>query len=491
MNTAEETKTLAPWTEAVPAGWRVTRLDAVADVLFSNVDKHTMDGEEPVRLCNYVDVYKNDRITSGIDFMEASAEEREIKKFQIRRGDVLATKDSEEADDIAISSLVAEDLPGVLCGYHLAMIRPRFLSVSGPFLAWLHASKFFRAQYEAKAVGVTRFGLSQYAFRAARIPLPPLPEQQRIAAYLDASCAAIDAAVVAKRRQLETLDALRKSTIKRAVTMGLNPLVKTQRTDVEWIPEMPQHWRLVRVKDVMEFFNTVRVPLSAAERGVMTEKTYDYYGASGVIDKVEAYLFDGTYILIAEDGANLLTRSKPLAFLATGKFWVNNHAHILKPRWGGDDTFFVTLLESQDFSLFVTGAAQPKLTIENLGRFKLAVPQVAEQKEIAAFIREKNAEFLPLFAQIERQIATLTAYRKSLIHECVTGQRRITEADVLRSQLSAKTGLLNREPYEKNVRLKIAGGDDRTCSANFGKAPKGGGQVDPLLALKSATRRGN
>ena len=265
-----------------------------------------------------------------------------------------------------------------------------------------------------------------------RIPLPPLPEQQRIAAYLDASCAAIDAAVAAKRRQLETLDALRKSTIKRAVTLGLDPLVQTQHTDVEWIPEMPKHWRLTRVKDVMEFFNTVRVPLSAAERGLMTAKTYDYYGASGVIDKVEAYHFDGTYILIAEDGANLLTRSKPLAFLATGKFWVNNHAHILKPRWDGDNTFFVTMLESQDFSLFVTGAAQPKLTMENLGRFKLAVPKLAEQRQIAAFIREQDAEFRPLFAQIERQIETLVAYRKSLIHECVTGQRRITETDINR-----------------------------------------------------------
>jgi type I restriction enzyme S subunit len=302
----------------------------------------------------------------------------------------------------------------------------------------VHASKQFRAQYEAKAVGVTRFGLSQYVFRAARIPLPPLPEQQRIAAYLDASCAAIDAAVAAKRRQLDILDALRKSTIKRAVTMGLNPSVKKQSTEVEWIPEMPQHWRLVRLKDVMEFFNTVRVPLSAAERGVMSEKTYDYYGASGVIDKVEAYLFDGTYILLAEDGANLLTRSKPLAFLAKGQFWVNNHAHILKPRWGGDDTFFVNLLESHDFSLFVTGAAQPKLTMENLGRFTLAVPRVSEQKEIAAFILQKNAEFRRLFSQIERQIETLLAYRKSLIHECVTGQRRIAEADVERATTQGK-----------------------------------------------------
>jgi len=429
----EDNKQLAPWTESLPIGWDVTRLDAVTDVLFSNVDKHTNDGEIPVRLCNYIDVYKNERITGALDFMEASADKREMKKFQIQRGDVLATKDSEEADDIAIPSLVVEDLPGVLCGYHLAMIRPRSASVCGTYLAWLLGSKPFRAQFEAKAVGVTRFGLSQYAFRAARIPLPPLLEQQRIAAYLDVSCEAIDAAVAAKRRQLETLNALRRSMIKRTVTMGSNPAVKTQRTDVDWIPEMPQHWRLVRVKDVMEFFNTVRVPLSAAERGVMTEKTYDYYGASGVIDKVQSYLFNGTYILIAEDGANLLTRSKPLAFLATGKFWVNNHAHILKPRWGGDDTFFVNLLESQDFSLFVTGAAQPKLTMENLGHFKLAVPKATEQKEIAAFIRQKDAEFQPLFAQIERQITTLTSYRKSLIHECVTGQRRITETDLQRA----------------------------------------------------------
>ncbi len=312
---------------------------------------------------------------------------------------------------------------------HVCIIRPA-AKLNYKFLTYCLSAPWGQDQIFSSFTGASRQGLGQRDLGEIQVPFPPLPEQQRIAAYLDASCAAIDSAVAAKRRQLETLDELRKSTIKRAVTMGLNPSGKTQRTDIEWIPAMPQHWRVVRIKDVMEFFNTVRVPLSAAERGVMTEKAYDYYGASDVIDKVEAYLFDGTYILIAEDGANLLTRSKALAFLATGTFWVNNHAHILKPRSGGDDTFFVTLLESQDFSLFITGAAQPKLTMENLGRFKLAMPQVAEQKQIAAFIREKETEFRPLFAQIERQIATLTAYRKSLIHECVTGQRRVTEADL-------------------------------------------------------------
>lgn len=201
MTTTTEINLLAPWASQLPSDWDRRRLDAVADVFFSSVDKHTLDDEMPVRLCNYVDVYKNDRITGAINFMVASTEMREIAKFQIRRGDVLATKDSETPGDIAIPAFVAEELPGVLCGYHLALIRPRSKQVSGAFLYWLHASKSLRAQYEAKAVGVTRWGLSQHAFRELMIPLPPLREQERIAAYLDASCAAIDAAVAAKRRQ--------------------------------------------------------------------------------------------------------------------------------------------------------------------------------------------------------------------------------------------------------------------------------------------------
>ena len=211
-----------------------------------------------------------------------------------------------------------------------------------------------------------------------------------------------------------------------------------RQTDVSWIPEVPAHWRVARAKDVLEFFNTVRVPLSAAERGMMTEKTFDYYGASGVIDAVESYLFDGAYILVAEDGANLLTRSKPLAFMATGKFWVNNHAHILKPRWHGDDEFFVNLLESQDYSLFVTGAAQPKLTMDNLGRYMLPIPPKREQQAIAVFIREKKAALRPVLAGLQKQIDSLVEYRKSLIHECVTGQHRITEADLNRVKAHAQ-----------------------------------------------------
>jgi type I restriction enzyme S subunit len=396
----------------LPGGWTFDRFKDVAMLRNERTDKAS-EVEDYLELEDLES--GTGRILNRRNTMEVVSDVTQFKK-----GDVLFGKLRPYLEKVYVAEFDGK------CTGEILAFKP--VRIESRFLFYCIASSWFIERCNMLAYG-TKMPRVNWPTQLAQfnLPLPPLPEQQRIADYLDASCAAIDAAVAAKRSQLETLDALRKSTIKRAVMMGLNPSVNTQPTDVEWIPEMPQHWRLVRVKDVMEFFNTVRVPLSAADRGVMSEKTYDYYGASGVIDKVEAYLFDGTYILIAEDGANLLTRSKPLAFLATGKFWVNNHAHILKPRLGGDNTFFVTLLESQDFSLFVTGAAQPKLTMENLGRFKLAVPLIAEQKEIAAFIREKDAEFRPLFAQIERQIETLVAYRKSLIHECVTGQRRVTE----------------------------------------------------------------
>ena len=443
MNTAEETKTLAPWTEAVPAGWRVTRLDAVADVLFSNVDKHTMDGEEPVRLCNYVDVYKNDRITSGIDFMEASADKREIKKFQIRRGDVLATKDSEEADDIAISSLVTEDLPGVLCGYHLAMIRPRFPSVSGPFLAWLHASKYFRAQYEAKAVGVTRFGLSQYSFRAVRIPLPPLPEQQRIAAYLDASCAAIDAAVAAKRTQLETLDAVRNSLIESAVTKGIQPGVRCRRINEDWIGEIPVHWGACRIKRVVSQVDYGISERSESEGKFPVLKMGNIQSGEIVFSKIEFVeeVFDG---LLLEKGDLLYNRTnspdqvgKAAVFRGSKADGITFASYLVRLRTNhrADPYFLNYLLNSNGFLAFARKLAIPSVQQSNLNstrycRMLIPRPPIEEQREIAVFLDTKLAEVKRIVAGIESQIATLTAYRKSLIHECVTGQRRITEADL-------------------------------------------------------------
>ena len=128
------------WLGDVPEHWEIRRLRTVAEMRVSNVDKHMRDEEIPVRLCNYVDVYKNDRITNAIPFMKVTASQDEIERFRLQPDDVLITKDSEAWDDIGVPALVTETADDLLSGYHLALLRP-FSEIFGPYLARVLQSK--------------------------------------------------------------------------------------------------------------------------------------------------------------------------------------------------------------------------------------------------------------------------------------------------------------------------------------------------------------
>ena len=171
------------WLGKIPAHWYVRRLKTIANVQLSNVDKKSVEGQELVRLCNYVDVYYNDRITPELEFMAATATPEQLRRFSLRAGDVLITKDSESWTDIAVAAVVATDLPDVLCGYHLALVRPAF-DCDGAFLARAFSAVGPRDQFEVAANGITRFGLGGDAIRTGLFATPPAQEQRAIAASL-------------------------------------------------------------------------------------------------------------------------------------------------------------------------------------------------------------------------------------------------------------------------------------------------------------------
>jgi type I restriction enzyme, S subunit len=206
------------WLGQVPAHWEVKKLKHISFVNFSNVDKHAIDGEHPVKLCNYTDVYYNDFITSELEFMNATATDNEIIKFTLRRGDVILTKDSESWDDIAIPASVINDMEGVLCGYHLAQVRPHREFCANNFLFWAFCTKEVNDQYKVSATGVTRYGLGKYALENSYIPLPPHPEQHAIADFLGRKTRQIDAQVEKKQLQVEQLQEYRTALISAAVT---------------------------------------------------------------------------------------------------------------------------------------------------------------------------------------------------------------------------------------------------------------------------------
>ena len=164
--------------------WEDLYLHDVAKIIVSPVDKKIVDGEIPVELCNYTDVYYNTRITNSIEFMKATAKKSEIDKYTLQVNDVIITKDSETPGDIAVPALVSEDLGGTVCGYHLAIVRPNSQLVEGAYLNYLFSMQKTRYYFFTLATGATRFGLSIGGINKAHFTLPPLEEQQRIAAVL-------------------------------------------------------------------------------------------------------------------------------------------------------------------------------------------------------------------------------------------------------------------------------------------------------------------
>ena len=206
------------WLGDVPVHWEVRRLQHVADMKVSNVDKHIKEGELSVRLCNYVDVYKNHRITEDIAFMHATATEEEVQKFRLEPGDVLITKDSETWNDIGVPALAEFSANDLICGYHLALLRPLKELLDGAYLFRTLQSPAIAHQFHVSANGITRYGLSQYGIKTAILPIPPLPEQTAIVEYLDKATADIDTAVARARREIDLLREYRTRLIADVVT---------------------------------------------------------------------------------------------------------------------------------------------------------------------------------------------------------------------------------------------------------------------------------
>lgn len=188
---------------------------------------------------------------------------------------------------------------------------------------------------------------------------------------------------------------------------------------VAWIGEVPKHWEVKQLKWLFYNLDNLREPISADKRE-RTNPQYEYYGASGVIDKIDYYNVDDRVLLIGEDGANLVFRNLPLIYKAEGKFWVNNHAHILKPMKNVDYGYMYYTLEAADYSTFITGSAQPKLSQSNLELQTLPVPPYYEQVFIAAYLDTHCAKIDNLISIQQKRIALLQELKQSVITHAVT-----------------------------------------------------------------------
>lgn len=303
------------------------------------------------------------------------------------------------------------------CNQSLAAIVPE--SGSNRYLLyWLTAN--YR-NIRGMASDDLRDGLNLVLLGQIPVPSPPIEEQKQIAFFLDTETERIESLIREKIELISLLREYKKSTVTLAVTRGINPNVEFCTSGIPELGDVPIHWVVGKVKRFFTSLDGKRIPLSGDER---TDKggEYPYYGASGIIDYLNDFIFDEDLILVSEDGANLLSRVTPISFVARGKYWVNNHAHVIRPI---DENliFWSERIEALDLSPFITGSAQPKLTSDALNRLIISCPPSEdERKAIQDYIVVEKNRIDALITHTEEEIALLKELRAATIADAVIGR---------------------------------------------------------------------
>ena len=428
------------WLQSVPAHWSVLRLKYACMVFPSNVDKHFRDDEPSVQLCNYTDVYYNEKITADMQFMEASASADQIAKFTLQAGDTIITKDSETADDIAIAAYVPEDLPGVVCGYHLSMIRP-YSGTSGAFVKRLFDSIYAKARFAVAANGLTRVGLGQYALDNVELPFPPFDEQVAIAAFLDRETAQIDALIAEQEKLIALLVEKRQATVSHAVTKGLNPNAPRKDSDVAWLGEVPAHWKVGKAGFYISVlpgyaFSSTGFSLDDNNvkllRGInvgVGELKWDevVYWSRTEADGLDAFELEAGDVVIGMDRP-LISTGMRVALVKKQDLPCLLLQRVAKIRPGAlvEGRFMMRLLSSRAFEAHfapeTTGVSVPHISGEQIANFVIPVPPLDEQTRICNFLDAEFAKLDALTHEAERAIALFIERRAALISAAVTGQ---------------------------------------------------------------------
>ena len=408
------------WMGEIPKSWSISRLKYIAEIFGRigfrgyTIDDIVDEGEGALVLSpsNILgDQFSLDKKTylSWKKYYESP-------EIMVGLNDILLVK---TGSTYGKSTIILEKKEPMTINPQMALLKK--IKLEPRFLYYLFQSTLYKAVIDISNTGSGMPTMTQENINSFPIPFPAFNEALNIANFLDHETAQIDALITKQEKLIELLKEKRQAVISHAVTKGLNLNVPMKDSGVEWLGEVPEHWEISPIKFILENRDYQRIPLSAEERGNRSGE-YRYYGASGVIDYIDDYIFDESNVLVGEDGANLLNRNTPLAFSAHGKYWVNNHAHILHPKDGLAD-YWAELIEIIDISPLVSGSAQPKLTAEALKNLKLSFPaSIEERLEINSYIKKQKVKFENLVCKANSQIELLKERRTALISAAVTGK---------------------------------------------------------------------
>ena len=291
----------------------------------------------------------------------------------LRDGDVIIADTAEDEAVGKCCEIINVNDAKVESGLHTIPCRP-LASFVPMFLGYYMNSQYYHKQLFPLMQGVKVLSISKSNIGKTHLSAPSSHfEQKKIVEVLHL----IDLRISKQQHIIEVLKKYKRGV----VSAILSHQIMFSDADGKPYPE----WTSCALQDAVDFLDRQRKPLESADRA-KRQGTYPYYGASGIIDYIDDYIFDEPLLLLGEDGANILNRSTPLCFIATGKYWVNNHAHVMRPKTGHNIKFLCELLESLDYTRYNTGTAQPKLNQEKCRGIELVLPIYEEQCRIADFI---------------------------------------------------------------------------------------------------------
>ena len=319
-----------------------------------------------------------------------------------------------------------DNLPVIVFGDHTRVLK----FVDFPFVAGADGTQVLIPDstlfdplfvyYALSTIDIPSRGYNRHfsLLRESSLPLPPLPEQRAIAHLLRT----VQRAKEATEGVIAALKELKNSLMQHLFTYGPVPVTEREHVALQEseIGPLPAHWRVVRLGEVVEIHDKLRIPLSDKQRQ-SRKGIYPYCGANGVLDYIDDYLFEGEFVLLAEDGG-YWGKFESSAYLMKGRFWVNNHAHILRAiEKYAINIFLLYMLNFMDISVFISGTTRGKLTQGVLKYLPIPLPPLDEQGQIARMLQAVDAKI----AAEQARCAALEALFKTLLHHLMTGKVRV------------------------------------------------------------------
>ena len=341
------------------------------------------------------------------DLVQSTESER--NSYSIHRGDIFVTRTSETSDELGMSCVALKDYPDATYNGFTKRMRPITDRVLPEYIGYYMRMPSFRGEFQAFSTMTTRASLKNEDLLSLSVCLPSLDEQNRIAQAL----LNYDNLIENNQKQIKLLE----EAAQRLYKEWFVDLRFPGYEDVQIVDGVPAGWHKGTVQEIVKYHDTMRKPLSGQQREKMKGK-YRYYGAAGVLDYVNKYIFDGTYLLLGEDGTVITNDGLPVLQYVTGQFWVNNHAHVLTGKGNYSTEFIYMMFSFMGISDVVTGVAQPKISQGRLSAKKVVIPS-----EGLAVLFHNNTK--PIFDRVlllEKQITLFSEARDRLLPKLMSGE---------------------------------------------------------------------